>query len=444
MKFVARRGLFIDGSTSPAVANANVSLYRLSTKSDVEASVEIEGQSMILLSSSFTDADGKYHFGPLSNRNTYKVVLHKTGHIFTRRPDSPFDFAAEKLASIRVKIGDVDGVFILLTSSTSSMRRRTATTDSTGEVEFTDLQSGDYYLRPQLREYQFEPEDAQIQLKSGDDVRLDFQTRRTSFSCFGQITSINNEPEANLIVDARPIDQCENLPRESAKTDVNGQFRLRALQPNCRYHLQYRSNPTDSQQNEILTLEPKNFVVEVQNGDVENVHLYTIKRSTDVDLNVFVQTSPQFLNQLKVKLLRISSQHETVVQTITLTNSPFAYFNSLPFDNQSYMLRIESPLSTSVYHFVQPELTFTANQTFLFFTFQFEPRVKIYDGETGLTGSYSAFIIALLIIAFVFKYETVRFRSFSTFFLNIDSVLFRFCPFYARSIRIYVKFLFRI
>lgn len=83
------------------------------------------------------------------------------------------------------------------------MRRRTATTDSTGEVEFTDLQSGDYYLRPQLREYQIEPEGAQIQLKSGDDVGLEFQSRRTAFSCFGQITSINNEPEANLIVDAK-------------------------------------------------------------------------------------------------------------------------------------------------------------------------------------------------------------------------------------------------
>lgn len=263
---------------------------------------------MVLLSSSFTDADGKYHFAPLSISNSYKIVLHKIGHVFTRQSSSQFDFHSEKLASIRVKIADVDGVFLLLTSSTNSMRRRTATTDSTGEVEFTDLQSGDYYLRPQLREYQIEPEDAQIQLKSGDDVRLEFQSRRTAFSCFGQITSINNEPEANLIVDALPVDRCESLAKESAKTDVNGQFRLRALQPNCGYRLQHRSNPSDSNQNEILALEPKNFFIDVQQCEVENVHLYTIKRTSDVDINVFIQTPTQILNQVKVKLFKSSSQ----------------------------------------------------------------------------------------------------------------------------------------
>ncbi|CAF4446598.1 unnamed protein product, partial [Adineta steineri] len=68
---------------------------------------------------------------------------------------------------------------------------------------------------------------------------------------------------------------------------------------------------------------------------------------------------------------------------------------------------VDSPLSTSVYNYIQPEISFTANQTFLFFTFNYQPRLKIYDGETGLTGSYSAFIIALLIIALIFKYETI-------------------------------------
>lgn len=301
VKFVARKGLFIDGSTIPAVADANVSLYRSASNNERETTVEIDGQARVLLSSMLTDADGKYHFGPLSNTRSYYVTVQKIGHVFTRSSSSPYQFTSEKLASIRVKIADVDGVFLLLTSSTSSMRRRTATTDSTGEVEFTDLQSGHYYLRPQLREYKFQPEDAEIQLKSGEEFRLEFRAERTAFSCYGQITSINNEPEPGLILDAIALDQCANLPRESAKTDTNGQFRLRALQPNCRYRLQYRSNPTDQQQNEILTLEPKDFLIDVQQADLHDIHLYSIKRSVDVDINVFIQTAPQFLNQLKVR-----------------------------------------------------------------------------------------------------------------------------------------------
>ena len=337
MKFVARRGLFIQGSTLPGVAEANVSLYRLSTNNDQEASVDIDGQSMTLLSSALTGSDGTYRFGPLSNARAYHVRLQKLGHVFTRSTTgSSYDFHAEKLASIRVRIPDVDGVFLLLTSSSNHMRRRTATTDNTGETLFTDLQSGQYYLRPQLREYKFQPEDAQIDLKSGDEVTWQFEAQRIAFSCFGQITSINNEPEAGLIVDAVGVDHCETQTRESAKTDLNGQFRLRALQPACRYRLQYRSNPTESSQADIVQIEPKNQIIEISDADVHHIHLYTIKRPADIDVNVFVQTSTQFLHQLKVRLemtrlrifLRISDQ---VIQNIpTGKSNPDGDINEFP------------------------------------------------------------------------------------------------------------------
>ena len=280
---------------------------------------------MNLLLSSWTNTDGTYTFGPLSNTRPYHVVIQKSGYVFTRKTSSLYDFNAEKLASILVQIKDVDGVFILLTSSTNSMRRRTATTDSTGEVLFDDLQSGSYYLRPQLREYKFQPEDAQIELKSGDEIVSKFQTHRIAFSCYGQITSINNEPESNLIIDAIGIEQCESVTRESAKTDMSGQFRLRALQPGCRYRLQYRSNPSESQQTEILQIEPKNKIIEVKDSDLYHIHLYTIKRPADVDINVFVQTPTQFLSQLKVKLYK-SSQRESPIQTSNINKFTFCLF----------------------------------------------------------------------------------------------------------------------
>jgi hypothetical protein len=305
VKFLGRRGLFVVGSTHPHVADANVSLYTVSTNNEHDQSVDIDGQPMTLLLSSWTNADGKYTFGPLSNTRSYHVVIKKSGYVFTRQSSSVYDFNSEKLASILVQIKDVDGVFLLLTSSTNNMRRRTATTDSTGEVLFNDLQSGKYYLRPQLREYKFQPDDAEIELKSGDEIQTKFQVERIAFSCFGQVTSLNNEPELGLIIDAIGIDQCESATRESAKTDINGQFRLRALQPGCRYRLQYRSNPADTTQIDIVQIEPKNKIIEIIDSDLYQIHLYTIKRPADVDINVFVQTQAQFLNQLKVSFALI-------------------------------------------------------------------------------------------------------------------------------------------
>jgi protocatechuate 3,4-dioxygenase beta subunit len=256
---------------------------------------------MTLLLSSWTNSDGTYTFGPLSNTRSYHVLIQKSGYVFTRKSSSLYDFNSEKLASILVQIKDVDGVFLLLTSSTNNMRRRTATTDSTGEVLFDDLQPGKYYLRPQLREYNFQPEDAQIEIKSGDEIISKFQTQRIAFSCYGQVTSLNNEPESGLIIDAQGIDQCESVTRESAKTDINGQFRLRALQPGCQYRLQYRSNPNELTQTDIIQIEPKNKIIEIIDSDLYQIHLYSIKRPSDIDINVFVQTQTSFLSQIKVK-----------------------------------------------------------------------------------------------------------------------------------------------
>lgn len=303
MKFIGRRGLFIDGTTNPPVVDANVTLYRLPTKNENDGStVDIDGKSMILVTSVFTDNMGQFRFGPLSNIDMYHVTVQKVGHVFTRASASSYDYHSEKLASILAQIKDVDGVFLLLTSSSASMRRKTATTDSTGEVLFTDLQPGNYYLRPQLREYKFQPEDASIDLKSGDEVIASFQAQRIAFSCYGQITSINNEPESGLIIDAIGVENCENVARESAKTDLNGQFRLAALQPGCRYRLQYRMNPSDASQSDIVQIEPKNQLIDIGETDLHNIHLYTIKKPTDVDVNVYVQTQPQFYNQIKVIL----------------------------------------------------------------------------------------------------------------------------------------------
>ena len=94
-------------------------------------------------------------------------------------------------------------------------------------------------------------------------------------------------------------------------------------------------------------------------GDVENVHLYTIKRTSDVDINVFIQTPTQILNELKVKLFKSSSQRETLVQTITSTNSPFAYFNSLSFDNE-VKPRFDEKLRKEIFQRIFSELHITS------------------------------------------------------------------------------------
>ncbi|CAF1033174.1 unnamed protein product [Didymodactylos carnosus] len=409
VKFIARRGLFITGQISPPVSEANVSIYSsLLSDGDLEQStVELDGKQVYYLSSTLTDQNGEYTFGPLIDTRQYQIKIKKAGHVFSST-SNPYNFLVEKLAEIHVKLLDelneqpLDGVFILLTSTNNY--RQSSLTNKSGQVYFVDLKPGTYYIRPQMREYDFSPSDVHFDIKSGDYTEYVFRAKRTSYSCYGIITSLNNEPENGLIIDAVGLDQCDTL-RESAKSDIGGQFRLRALEPGCRYKLIHRVNPLDAQQSDIIQVEPAEKLIEISDADVENIHLYTLKRPTEVDLSVHVNTQTQFLPQLKVKLYK-SSNRDLPIQTVTLLNSNFAYLNSLPFDNDSYILKLESPLSTSLYTYILPEVTFTANQTFLFFTFNFEPKLRTYDSETR-QGSYLAFIIALLVIAIVFKYDTL-------------------------------------
>ena len=49
------------------------------------------------------------------------------------------------------------------------------------------------------------------------------------FSCYGQITSLNGEPEPGVIVEAVGRDDC-SMYQEESKTEQNGQYRIRGLQ----------------------------------------------------------------------------------------------------------------------------------------------------------------------------------------------------------------------
>lgn len=49
------------------------------------------------------------------------------------------------------------------------------------------------------------------------------------FSCYGQVTSLNGEPEPGVFVEALGQDSC-SMYQEESKTEANGNYRIRGLQ----------------------------------------------------------------------------------------------------------------------------------------------------------------------------------------------------------------------
>lgn len=63
-----------------------------------------------------------------------------------------------------------------------------------------------------------------------------------AYSVFGQITSLNGEAEEGMTVIAAGTGNCSIYSEESA-LELNGNFRIRGLQPYCSYTVRAERNP---------------------------------------------------------------------------------------------------------------------------------------------------------------------------------------------------------
>lgn len=90
-------------------------------------------------------------------------------------PDAKNKITARKLAEIAAFVTDrADGAplqGVLLSVSGGSFRRNSLTGPE-GQLSFKSLSPGEYYLKPLLKEYRFDPPHLQFEVKEGDTVNV--------------------------------------------------------------------------------------------------------------------------------------------------------------------------------------------------------------------------------------------------------------------------------
>jgi hypothetical protein len=103
-----------------------------------------------------TSTEGKYEVGPLYDDKQYRVGAEKEGFKFQ---ETAGGFKALKLGSIVVKVLDQDKAPVngVLLSLSGSGYRNNNVTQQQGVFSFLSLYPGEYYLKPLLKEYIFEP-----------------------------------------------------------------------------------------------------------------------------------------------------------------------------------------------------------------------------------------------------------------------------------------------
>uniref|UniRef100_A0A3B3ZX66 Uncharacterized protein n=1 Tax=Periophthalmus magnuspinnatus TaxID=409849 RepID=A0A3B3ZX66_9GOBI len=349
-----RAGLFLEGKVSPELQG-------------VEISITERGATMPLITVA-TNENGAYSVGPLHSDRQYDITASKEGFVLSPVEGTQGDFKAFALAGVTFKIQSEDGVPLsgVLLSLSGGQFRSNLLTQDTGLLTFNNLSPGQYYFKPMMKEFRFEPASQMITVEEGQSLSIDIIGIKTAYSCYGAVQSLSGDAERDVAVEAVGQGDC-SLYSEDTVTDEEGRFRLRGLLPGCKYLIQLRAEGNDHIERAL----PQHRAIEVGSHDIEGVNIIAFRQINQFDLSGNIITSPEHLP--------------------TLSN---------------YVLMLYSTLSRSQYDFTLPQVSFTSTGYHKHITLTFNPTRKVPDQDVA-QGSYIALPLTLLLLLAAYNHERV-------------------------------------
>ncbi|PSN32990.1 Nodal modulator 1 [Blattella germanica] len=407
VELYAEKGHVIEGSVLPPSAGIKVTVTRGMTD-DVVVITE-------------TTEDGKFKIGPLQGGVDYRVKAEKEGFVLTG-PDANGNFNARKLAEVIVEVLDkADGKplqGVLLSLSGGESFRRNSQTGSDGKMTFSSLSPSEYFLRPMMKEYRFEPPSKMITVDEGATVNVQLNGHRVAYSAYGMVSSLNGEPEDSVVVEAVGQGKCSHYQEESS-TEINGQFRIRGLQPECEYIVRMKEGPEINQHIQRAT--PVGIPVKANDGDVSGLRLIVFHPLNQMDLTVHVQTTTaEHLRTLRAKLCREDSP-DSPVHIMKLDssngkssrglNAAMLVFPSVPADGRGYFLQLESTLSQQTHTYTTHAVHFKANSSFKLVKLSFKPEPKVLEQELGHSSYFALPLMIIVLVVYLNQQKVLPFLN---------------------------------
>lgn len=401
--FTAAKGLIINGKVTPPIDGVRVTL-NFPRNQELQALVAI------------TSADGRFKFGPLDEQLAVELSAEKESYVFSGFDSARGEFKAHKLCEIIVTVKDEQGKLlpgVLLSLSGGESYRKNLVTGDDGVIKFHSLSPSQYFLRPMMKEYRFEPTSKIIDVKDGETVRVGLNGKRVSFSVFGAVTSLNGEPFADVIVEARSEARC-GQHQEEATTEANGQYRIRGLQPNCEYTIRVRTEGEQAAQ--VDRTVPTEQKVVVTKEDVHNINIIAINALGYVDVIARVNAANnEHYKTLRVQLYKKENRANDVPIHTQRVESPLnikgrvnpgimIFFPRIPFDGKTYTVELTTTLSDKNFKFDLPIVPFQANRSTVYVELDFTPEIRLSEGDLNQNSISALILLGLIIIAF-FKQE---------------------------------------
>ncbi|XP_075686281.1 BOS complex subunit NOMO3-like [Rhinoderma darwinii] len=383
-----KAGLFLEGQIHPELEG-------------VEIVISEKGATSPLITV-FTADKGSYSVGPLHSDLEYTISAQKEGFVLTAVDGTVGDFNAFALAGVTFEIRSEDDQPLagVLLSLSGGMFRSNLLTQDNGMLTFSNLSPGQYYFKPMMKEFRFEPSSQMIEAQEGQNLKIKITGYRTAYSCYGTVSSLNGEPEQGVSVEALGQKDC-SVYGEDTVTDEEGKFRLRGLRPGCFYHVQLKAEGNDHIERAL----PAYRAIQVGDRDLEEVNIIAFRQINQFDLSGNVITSPEHLSTLLVKLYK-SENLDNPIQSVSLGQSFFFHFPPLLRDGETYVVQLDSTLPKSQYDYTLPQISFCTQGYNKHLTFTFNPTRKLPEQDI-VQGSYLALPLTLLLLLAGYKYDKV-------------------------------------
>ncbi|GBP38175.1 Nodal modulator 1 [Eumeta japonica] len=401
----AVRGLTLAGRLIPPVPDTDITL----TIDD--GSVELSQR---------TGEDGTYRFGPLDAGRQYTVRAHKDSYVFSA-PDDRGDIFAHKLAEITVLLLDrADGKPLqgALVSVSGGSYRRNLQTGEEGQLTFPSLAPAEYYVKPLMKEYRFEPPHKIVAVEEGHTHSLTLRGVRIAWSALGTLVSVGGVgwSGATLVATPQPAHGA-HCAHEEATTDAAGAFRIRGLLPKCKYTVVLKEATTPELQG-LKLAKMHTLQIEEPGNDIEDIRLVAVQSQQLTDASVLVRAHIDHYKTLRLRLdldttesagraggaaPLFSVRLDSTGYSATLNPGLMYVLPRLPADNRTYVVQLESTLSKTTHTYTEPVLYFTSDGHYKHFTIDFEPKVKSLEQELRQTSLLVIPLVGLLVLAVVHR-----------------------------------------
>ena len=169
----------------------------------------------------------------------------------------------------------------------SDAARLAAQSREDGSAVFGPLFPGRYYLHAQLKEFRFLPAGQTVDVAAGDEAGVSLAAERIAFSAFGSVVTLTGQPLPRKKV----LAEGPAGIRESASTDLAGNFRLRGLKPGERFSLHVLG------EERVI---PAVREIEITAGDVRDLKFVSLRERTAGIVSGVVESEAELPAGMKV------------------------------------------------------------------------------------------------------------------------------------------------